>query len=162
MLREVQMAIPPLFNDSKHFVDLKMKFPPKKVLEAFGEAAGGGFGEGELAAFVEANFHMEHNASFEEWTPSDWKPESVDIASSKLKFLFVHCTLIFFLRRPDFLREVSDSKLREFGRAVHALWLELGKKVDADVLIHDDQYSLMFLPNGVIVPGDRFREYYYW
>ena len=38
----------------------------------------------------------------------------------------------------------------------------LGRKIKTEVADNPDQYSLIYLPNPVIVPGGRFREIYYW
>lgn len=38
----------------------------------------------------------------------------------------------------------------------------LGRKMKTDVQENKDLYSIIWVPNPVIVPGGRFREFYYW
>lgn len=35
-------------------------------------------------------------------------------------------------------------------------------KVRDDVLKHQDMYSLLYVPHPFVIPGGRFREFYYW
>uniref|UniRef100_A0A8C5RK34 Trehalase n=1 Tax=Laticauda laticaudata TaxID=8630 RepID=A0A8C5RK34_LATLA len=53
--------------------------------------------------------------------------------------------------------QISDEKLRSWGRVLNAKWKQLGRQVTSPW-----RYSLIYVPNPVIVPGGRFREYYYW
>uniref|UniRef100_A0A670Y5I1 Trehalase n=1 Tax=Pseudonaja textilis TaxID=8673 RepID=A0A670Y5I1_PSETE len=58
----------------------------------------------------------------------------------------------------------SDSRL---GAAEGACWAlsssrSISLQVDPDVQASPWRYSLIYVPNPVIVPGGRFREYYYW
>lgn len=32
----------------------------------------------------------------------------------------------------------------------------------ADVKNNPDQYSIVYVPNGLVIPGGRFTEFYYW
>lgn len=38
----------------------------------------------------------------------------------------------------------------------------LGKKMKQEVAEHPELYSIIHVPHPVIVPGGRFREFYYW
>lgn len=31
-----------------------------------------------------------------------------------------------------------------------------------DVKVNPDQYSIVYVPNGLVIPGGRFTEFYYW
>jgi alpha,alpha-trehalase len=71
IIRSVQMAR--LFNDSKTFVDLKLKMSEELVqhnfrqLESYPKP-----NRRQLMDFVRDNFEMEENVEFESWIPVDW------------------------------------------------------------------------------------------
>ncbi|KAK3874699.1 hypothetical protein Pcinc_020379 [Petrolisthes cinctipes] len=65
-------------------------------------------------------------------------------------------------RSPEFLKKVVDPKLEKWGRELHNIWKELGRKISTKVQEDPDKYSQIYVPNPVIVPGGRFREFYYW
>lgn len=74
----------------------------------------------------------------EEWIPPDFKED------------------------PTFLSHIQNDEVREFATGVVQKWNLLGKKVKDIVRQHQSRYSLIPVPNGFIVPGGRFQEYYYW
>ncbi|KAK6468014.1 trehalase [Huso huso] len=139
LLKQVQLA--KLFDDDKHFVDMKLKEPPEKVLSAFHNltsgAPGGKASVAQLREFLDSFFEAP-GQEFEPWTPADWHSG------------------------PKFLERISDPSLRSWAAELHALWKSLGRKVRADVKNHPDLYSQIYTPNPIIVPGGRFRELYYW
>ena len=51
---------------------------------------------------------------------------------------------------------------RDFCHQLNNCWRLLGRQVDSEVAGHQDRFSLLHLPNPVVVPGGRFREVYYW
>lgn len=75
---------------------------------------------------------------FMQWLPEDW------------------------IEEPKFLSTINDTNLRKFGQDLHNFWEELGRKIRPEIDENPDKYSLIYVPNGVIVPGGRFREFYYW
>lgn len=87
--------------------------------------------------FVEENFDQT-GLEFEKWDPSDWKPN------------------------PKFIENIKDHRFREWCLKLHHIWKELGRKMTSDVKNNPDLYSIIWVPNPVIVPGGRFREFYYW
>ncbi len=72
------------------------------------------------------------------WTPEDWCPE------------------------PKFLQEVRNPRLRGLVNRINRLWKELSRKIKDDVKENPQLYSIIYVPNGFVVPGGRFREFYYW
>lgn len=137
LLQTVQMA--KVYQDSKTFVDLKIKTSEKQVLanfDAFMKSVNDKPTDDEVGQFVKDNF--EEGQELEEWVPPDFNPE------------------------PDFLKEIQNSELRNFGMDIVALWKILARKTSSDVEVHPDRYSLLALPNGFIIPGGRFKEIYYW
>ncbi|XP_037077546.1 trehalase-like [Pollicipes pollicipes] len=138
LLHTVQMAR--IHNDSKHFVDMSMRLSPEEVKAAFqtmmARTAGQPSRE-DVRDFLDRNF-QQPGSEFVAWNPSDW----VD--------------------NPAFLARIRDPKLRAWIEDLHVTWKDLGREVAGEVYLHPDRYSLIFVPNPTIVPGGRFREYYYW
>lgn len=138
LLHTVQMKA--IYTDSKTFVDMKMKGKPKETLDSFNTfmaEKNNDPSKEELKAWVEANFEKP-GAEFEDWIPDDW------------------------VANPAFLQRIRDTELREFASKLNQIWHELGRKMIADVAINSDQYSIIPVDHPVIVPGGRFREFYYW
>ncbi|XP_078055341.1 trehalase isoform X2 [Mustelus asterias] len=138
LLHQVQMA--KLFNDDKHFVDMKLKVNPGVVLEAFQnltETSSKPVTKEQLKLFVQTYFDSP-GQEFEKWTPGDWGDH------------------------PRILQKISDQKLRLWATELHALWKSLGRKIKLDVQSHPELYSQIYVPNPLVVPGGRFREFYYW
>lgn len=91
----------------------------------------------EIRRFVDENFD-EAGSEFEDWNPIDWRKE------------------------PKFLKGIKDPNLRKFASDLNDIWKSLGRKMKEDVRINQDLYSILYVPHPVIVPGGRFREFYYW
>uniref|UniRef100_A0A3B5LKX6 Trehalase n=1 Tax=Xiphophorus couchianus TaxID=32473 RepID=A0A3B5LKX6_9TELE len=93
-----------LFNDDKHFVDMKLKSPPGEVLAAFqtllNEWPNSSIPTKELQEFLEANFDKP-GTEFETWTLTDWQ------------------------EKPRFLSGIADEKLRLWAEQIHGLWKSL-------------------------------------
>ncbi|CAG0896196.1 unnamed protein product [Darwinula stevensoni] len=138
LLKTVQLA--ELFGDSKEFVDMKLRFGPEVVKHNFQtlqESTRGSPTKEEVRRFVEENF-LEPGTEFVPWTPEDWTP------------------------KPSFLEKIANPALRGWAEQLHALWKALGRKMSGDVEAHPDKHSLVFVPHPTVVPGGRFREFYYW
>uniref|UniRef100_A0A8C6XWH7 Trehalase n=1 Tax=Naja naja TaxID=35670 RepID=A0A8C6XWH7_NAJNA len=139
LLWQVQRAR--LFQDDKDFVDMPLKSSPDVVLKHFEELVnatpGGALSKLQLAQFVESNFYPP-GKELKSWMPPDWS-DSIPL-----------------------LQRISDEKLRSWAQVLNAKWKQLGRRVDPDVQASPWRYSLIYVPNPVIVPGGRFREYYYW
>ncbi|XP_035793158.1 trehalase-like isoform X1 [Anopheles albimanus] len=138
LLRTVQMS--EIYPDSKTFVDMKMRKSPNETLAAFQEfmaAQNNAPTNAKLLEWVEQNFEKP-GAEFESWIPGDWK------------------------ENPRFLERIKDTDLREFASQLNQIWHQLGRKMTADVALNPDLYSIIHVDNPVIVPGGRFREFYYW
>ncbi|XP_075987321.1 trehalase-like isoform X2 [Anticarsia gemmatalis] len=138
LLDTVQMA--GLYNDSKTFVDMKLKLAPNITMEHFNQMmhrTGSQPTKADIQEFVNHNFDPE-GSEFEEWTPPDWK------------------------NNPAFLQKIKDPLLHQWASDLNRLWLQLGRKMKPEVKEHQDLYSIIYVDNPVIVPGGRFREFYYW
>lgn len=129
-----------IYKDSKTFVDMRMHASPKETVEKFNEFmnhVNQTPTNDELKTWVEENFDAP-GSEFEVWTPSDWKKE------------------------PKFLENIKDIALREWASELNYLWRKLGRRMTKDVLENTEHYSIIHVENPVIVPGGRFREFYYW
>lgn len=140
LLDTVQDAV--LFMDSKHFVDMTLKNTPEETLRAFYKLKqsvprDARLTQDQVRAFVDEHFDPP-GSELEEWLPEDWKP------------------------KPEFLEKIHDGQLQEFAQQLHQLWKVLGRKVKDRVREYSNRYSLYYIPHGTIVPGGRFREFYYW
>lgn len=129
-----------LYNDSKTFVDMKMKKAAPETLALFRammNRTDQSPTNDDIKQFINDNFDPA-GSEFEDWTPSDWRKE------------------------PKFLNKVQDHELRKFASDLNDIWKLLGRKMKDDVRINEQLYSIIYVPNPVIVPGGRFREFYYW
>lgn len=128
------------FPERKTFVDLPLKIPRETVKINFATMmtnTSENPSKEDILVFLGDNFG-ERGAELERWNATDWKPN------------------------PEFLSYVRDDLLRQFGSELNAFWKELGKRIKVDVKDNPDMYSLIYLPNPVILPGGRFLELYYW
>ncbi|CAH0719622.1 unnamed protein product, partial [Brenthis ino] len=137
LLHRVQLAR--IFPDSKNFVDLKLQYSENETLADFAKLmqdTNQNPSREQLAIFIDQHF-LQGN-ELEVWKPLDFDPV------------------------PTILQQISDPKLRIFAKNIISIWLKLGRKVQEDVKINSDRYSFLYVPNGFIVPGGRFKELYYW
>ncbi|XP_032524853.2 trehalase isoform X1 [Danaus plexippus] len=138
LLDTVQMA--GLYKDSKTFVDMKLKLSANITMEHFHEMMARTSDrptKADIQEFVDNNFDPA-GSEFEEWRPTDWKDN------------------------PAFLSRIKDPRFHQWASDLNALWLQLGRKMKDDVKNNEHLYSIIYVHNPVIVPGGRFREFYYW
>jgi alpha,alpha-trehalase len=101
-----------IFNDSKTFVDMKLKATPEQTLILYDEfvAQHAPNGPSKEALKIWVNKHFEDVGSeFENWTPDDWK------------------------ENPTFLDGIVDVALREWASDLNRIWLDLGRKMKKEV-----------------------------
>lgn len=137
LLRTVQLAR--IFPDSKTFVDLKLTHTENVTLANFKnlmKQTRNNPTREQVSSFVDANF-IEGDELLN-WNPPDFDPH------------------------PPILDQIADPKLQQFAKDIISIWPDLGRKVSPDVDKNSDQYSFIYVPNGFIVPGGRFKELYYW
>ncbi|WIA44588.1 hypothetical protein OEZ86_007311 [Tetradesmus obliquus] len=149
-----------LYNDSKTAVDLVLKNSPADTLAAFQQLA---------AANSSSNSSGSNsNSSIDRAALQQFVNEQLDAAGSDLQ----QCVPPDWQQRPArFLPnltaaaaagDANATALLQFGLDVHALWHVLCRQVSPAVAQHPERHSLLPLPNRTVVPGDRFRETYYW
>lgn len=139
LLDAIQMSR--IYPDSKTFVDKKLKFTPGKIIKHFEDLVSNNNGEPlskeNLIKFIEDNFEAE-GQELEPWTPEDWTP------------------------RPKFVEKLENTELRGLAIRINGLWKDLSRRIKDDVRENPQLYSIIYVPNGFVVPGGRFREFYYW
>lgn len=59
-----------------------------------------------------------------------------------------------FKRIAAFLQNIKDPLLHEWAADLNRLWLQLGRKMKPDVKANQDLYSIIYVDNPVIVPGE--------
>ncbi|XP_076802688.1 trehalase-like isoform X2 [Clavelina lepadiformis] len=129
-----------IYNDSKSFVDMKLKNEPDVVLAEFQKLYNindGHIPMEQMLQFVKNQFSPP-GSEFGEWTPDDWTSS------------------------PNFLHKIADIDLRKWASNLNGLWKILGRKMVEDVKENPSLYSIIPVDNPVVVPGGRFREFYYW
>ncbi|XP_044742177.1 trehalase isoform X2 [Chrysoperla carnea] len=138
LLHTIQMAH--LYPDSKTFVDMKLRRPPNETLESFQRFmndTNNNPSKKNIADFVNEHFEKP-GKEFEAWQLADWKAN------------------------PKFLQSIHDPEYKQWASKLNSLWNFLGRKMIDDVEKNQDLYSIIYVPNPVVVPGGRFREFYYW
>lgn len=68
----------------------------------------------------------------------------------------------FVVEPNEFLTNVVNGNVRDWGLEVHSLWKNLSRKVSNRVLENPELFTLLPLKYPVIIPGSRFQEVYYW
>lgn len=128
-----------IYNDSKTFVDMKLKQSPEVTLKLFDEFIDKKPTptKEEIQVWVEENFD-ERGSEFEPWIPDD------------------------FEKSPEILNRINDKELRSYAEELNGVWLDLGRKMKKNVADNPELYSIIYVENPVIVPGGRFLEFYYW
>lgn len=138
LLEDVQLSR--IFKDSKTFVDKRMLYSPGEILQKYKrlkEEYGGKVPpKDKLSIFVDENF--EDGKELDVWVPADWK------------------------EHPAILEKIKDPDLKAWAKALNGVWKTLSRKVDEKVKLSPELYSLIYVPNGFVIPGGRFKELYYW
>ncbi|XP_026677309.1 trehalase-like [Diaphorina citri] len=125
-------------NDSKSFVDLKLKQPEDVILAKFRALLTNNADPDTTTLTNFVNEYFEAGNELQVWSPPD------------------------FTSNPSIENKISDAKYRQFALDLNQIWKELGRIVKQDVRDNPQLYSLIYTPNGFFIPGGRFRELYYW
>ncbi|VDO20238.1 unnamed protein product [Brugia timori] len=128
-----------LFQDSKYFVDMPMKFDPEVIQEEFDRR----FGEYELQAINRSALKA-------------FVDEYFDLPGNELE----DCQLEEWIEHPSKLMKIQDTLLRDWALKLNAIWKLLCRKIKSNG--NPKRTSLIYVPEEFIVPGGRFREFYYW
>lgn len=136
-----------------------------------GQVAGGGQQEAgqESMRGVVAEFFLPPGADLIQTVPSDFRPDPCLVTSPSLVTATASApsppstTLpAVVTSQPPFLPLVTDPAVRAWALEVHRLWPSLCRRCAPGVAQHPSQHSLLPLPGPFFIPGQRFREMYYW
>lgn len=138
LLHTVQYTVK-VYKDSKSFVDLSQIYSPNVTLTNFKTLMAKTKNSPSLNDMVQfLNQNFVDGSEIEEWTPPD------------------------FINNPSFLNNIPDWTTRNFAKKLVSIWPKLARKVKNKVFQHPEQFSLIPVPNGFVIPGGRFKEIYYW
>ncbi|KAJ8918740.1 hypothetical protein NQ315_015060 [Exocentrus adspersus] len=139
LLDTIQMA--KVYKDSKTFVDMKMKHSPNQTMQFFNNFMKNFTDKKpdrfEVQGFVDQYFEPA-GYEFDDWIPNDWVPH------------------------PKVVDTITDVQFKDWMIKLNEIWKILGRKMKEEVQFNKEMYSIIWVPNPIIVPGGRFREYYYW
>uniref|UniRef100_A0A158Q6B7 Trehalase n=1 Tax=Dracunculus medinensis TaxID=318479 RepID=A0A158Q6B7_DRAME len=127
-----------LFPDSKTFVDMPMTKDPHEVWSEFEKIY---------------DFKREHveKSDLENFIKKYFTEAGTELTD---------CDLDDWKEMPKKLMRIQDNHLRKWALELNRMWLRLCRKVKPGV--NSNRNSLIDVPYHFIVPGGRFREYYYW
>eukprot|EP00928_Gymnodinium_smaydae_P017829 TRINITY_DN16808_c0_g6_i2.p1 TRINITY_DN16808_c0_g6~~TRINITY_DN16808_c0_g6_i2.p1 ORF type:complete len:481 (-),score=81.56 TRINITY_DN16808_c0_g6_i2:84-1469(-) len=125
-----------LFSDSKTFVDMPLRQDPETVLAAFSQLQDPNNPQ-VLRAFIAKHF-SDPGHEFEPWTPPDYQD------------------------RPPHVMSITNETLRQWALQLNELWVTLSRKQASSVAAAPQRHSALVRRFGMVVPGGRFRETYYW
>lgn len=134
ILNAVQLA--QIYNDSKTFVDMPMRYNPNATLEAFYNLTDPS-DPIELQNYLNEYF-LPAGSDLNTWVPTD------------------------FTQNPAFLDTITDPDYQQWGADLNELWLILGREVNESVHQSPQRHSYVPRNYPMVVPGGRFRESYYW
>lgn len=137
LLETIQLSN--IYPDSKTFVDLVQRNDPDVTLKKFEdlmERTNRKPTNDELRVFISDAFI--NQTELEEWIPPDW------------------------IKYPPILSRIQDPKFKIFAKNLNDLWKILARKIKPEVSLHPNRHSLIPVENGFIIPGGRFKEFYYW
>lgn len=150
VLHTIQMA--KIFNDSKTFVDMKLKRSPKETVQLFHEFMAQHADrptKNDVIQFVSVSI-IPNNISFEmllvKWAQLISKMLDFFIRSMQTNFEkrgteFDDWLPTDWTASPKFISYIKDDNFRQFGVELNKLWKILGKKMKDDVAVSDDAFN---------------------
>lgn len=136
-LHDVQLS--GVTNDSKSLVDMRLLYAGSEILSKYKTLKNSYDGlvppNTELIKFIFDN--LAGGDELEEWYPKD------------------------FLEAPPIFNRTA-AQFHGWIELLNRSWCTLARKVKDDVRTRPDMYSMIWVPNGFIIPGGRFKELYYW
>uniref|UniRef100_A0A1I7SJ38 Trehalase n=1 Tax=Bursaphelenchus xylophilus TaxID=6326 RepID=A0A1I7SJ38_BURXY len=131
-----------IYNDSKDFVDSVLLAEPAEINAEFKKIFGPNpiipkIDRTKLNNFI-IKFFNPPESELDVCEPEDW------------------------VEKPEKIIGIQDDSLREWALNLHGIWKTLCRKVKQNLFSEKDKHSLLFVKNPFIIPGGRFREFYYW
>lgn len=138
LINTIQMS--GIFDNSKTFVDMKCQNSAEKTLEEFTKLMNNypstKPNNDVLRKFVSENFES-IGLEYQSWTPPD------------------------FTTNPKFIKKIASKTYKSWAYDLNKLWKKLGRKQVPDVAKNSDRYSIIPLPNPVIISDNSAREVSY-
>ncbi|VDO24972.1 unnamed protein product [Haemonchus placei] len=131
-----------LYEDSKTFVDQPMK-------------------AGRTGSQIARDFERLFPQPVSQISKADVK-QFVDDNFDKEGEELQSCILTDWVRYPSKLKVIKDNNLRLFALNLNEIWKELCRRIKPEVAETPERFSLLYVPHEFVVPGGRFREFYYW
>eukprot|EP00112_Aurelia_sp_Birch-Aquarium-sp1_P007091 Seg1774.3 transcript_id=Seg1774.3/GoldUCD/mRNA.D3Y31 product=Trehalase protein_id=Seg1774.3/GoldUCD/D3Y31 len=135
ILDKVQMS--KAFGDAKTFVDMPMKEDPGHIITPLTVKLTNSKNAKEIKSMVEGYF-SKAGTELSNIQPTDWTED------------------------PVVFKQILDPKLREWAKELNRRWKILTRKIKDEVKFNSQRNSLIYSKNPFVVPGGRFREFYYW
>ncbi|CAI2347217.1 unnamed protein product [Caenorhabditis sp. 36 PRJEB53466] len=140
-LLQAVMAVK-LYPDSKTFVDqpMKVNMTGELIMEEFDKRFPGSieqYSKNEIGEFVDEFF--------------DKDGHELDV-----------CELPDWIPSPSKISQISDPTYHAFAQRLHFVWIQLCRKMKPEVKEDPSRFSILYVPHQFILPGGRFREFYYW
>lgn len=140
-LLQTVMAVK-LYPDSKTFVDQPMKVNQtgESIMEHFEKRFPVPIEQitkKEVREFVDEFFDKEGN-ELDVCDLPDWRPITEKLA------------------------QIKDDTYLAFAQRLHFIWIQLCRQMKPEVKEDPSRFSLIYVPHQFILPGGRFREFYYW
>ena len=77
---------------------------------------------------------------------------------------FIFFSLSFFsddwTPEPEFIATLRKPALRNLAKRIARLWRDLSRKIKEDVKDNSSLYSIIYVPNGFVVPGGKYITLY--
>ncbi|KAI9279182.1 trehalase [Sporodiniella umbellata] len=135
ILKTVQLA--ELFSDSKTFVDMPTTKSEKEVIEAFHAIGGTNATKDQIQQFVKDNFAE---------------------AGTEVKMV----TKVAVKENIEWINDIKSPDYQGWINHLNQAWGNLTFKFDYSSLCKDCVSSTLPVKREFVVPGGRFREFYYW
>ena len=135
ILNKVQIS--KAFGDAKTFVDMPMKEDPPAIITPLTVKLKNSKNAREVRTAVEEYFNKA-GTEMSHLQPTDWTED------------------------PVVFKQIPDTKLREWANELNKRWKILTRKIKDEVKFNSQRNSLIYSKNPFVVPGGRFREFYYW
>ena len=124
-------------TDTKTLVDKPLRSAPEVVWRKFWDLTD--LKLDTIEKFIDDNFDN-YGVEVLHWLPDDYSDSG-----------------------PLFIDSISDPVMAQWTYDIHTLWNVLGRELSDKVYEHPERYTSITLKNKhMMVPGGRFREFYYW
>ncbi|KJH47905.1 alpha,alpha-trehalase [Dictyocaulus viviparus] len=131
-----------LYSDSKTFVDKPMK-------------------EGRTGTQLIKEFETLFPQPVDEISKDDVR-QFVDENFEEEGHELQSCEIADWTENPPRFNVIQDNALRKFANKLNKIWKKLCRTVKLAVKESPSRFSLIYVPHPFIIPGGRFREFYYW